>query len=124
MMDRTSCFLVLEEEEPLSYFSGVPWGQKAEKTSKGCRAEGDAATASHQVSTGLMLPCSVGQYTSLLGQMAIAIGKAEIIALRGAGQGGVPILHVLLCSNKMMMSHCRRLAVPITPLSYTHCEMR
>lgn len=27
MMDRTSCFLVLDEEEPLSYFSGVPCGQ-------------------------------------------------------------------------------------------------
>lgn len=40
MMDRTSCFLVLEEEEPLSYFSGVPWGQEAEGTSKGRRTEG------------------------------------------------------------------------------------
>lgn len=106
MMDRTSCFLVLEEEEPLSYFSGVPWGQKAERTSKGRRAEEDAATASHQISTGLVLPRAVGQYTSLLGQTATAIGKAEITALHGTGQGGVPILHVLLCSNKMMMSHC------------------
>ena len=34
MMDRTSCFLLLEEEEPLSYFSGVPWEQKAKGTSK------------------------------------------------------------------------------------------
>ena len=106
MMDRTSCFLVLEEEEPLSYFSGVPWGQKAEGMSKRHRPEGDAATASHQVSTGLVLPRSVGQYNSLLGQTATAIGKAEIIAPLGAGLGGVPILHVLLCSNKMMMSHC------------------
>lgn len=40
MMERTSCFLELEEEEPLSYFSGVPWGQEAEGTSKGPRTEG------------------------------------------------------------------------------------
>lgn len=110
MMERTSCFLVPEEEELLSYFSGVPCGQEAEETSKRRRAEGDAATA----------PRSVGQYASLLGQMATAISQAEGRAPRGAGQGGGPILHVLLCSNKMMMSHCRRLAVPITPLSYTH----
>lgn len=110
MMERTSCFLVPEEEELLSYFSGVPWGQEAEETSKGCRAEGDGATASR----------SAGQYISLLGQMAAAISKAEGKAPRGTGQGGGPILRVLLCSNKMMMSHCRRLAVPITPLSYTH----
>lgn len=52
-----------------------------------------------------MLPLSVDQYSSLLGQTATAISKAEITAPHGAGQGGVPILHVLLRSNKMMMSH-------------------
>lgn len=40
------------------------------------------------------------------------------------GQGGVPALHVVLCYNKTKMSHCRGLAVPITPRSYTRCEMR
>ena len=39
MMDRTSCFLVFDEEEPLSYFSGVPWGHKGHGVSKGHRAE-------------------------------------------------------------------------------------
>jgi len=66
-----------------------------------------------------MLPVPVGQDTrdiGLVGQMARAICKAETAALHGNGQGGVPVLHVLLCSNKMEMSHHRRLAVPITPL--------
>lgn len=39
MMDRTSCFLVLDEEEPLSYFSGVPWGHKEHGGSKRHKAE-------------------------------------------------------------------------------------
>lgn len=106
MMDRTSCFLVLEEEELLSYFSGVPWGQKKERTSKGRRAERDPATASHQLPMGFVLPHSVGQYPTLLSQTAATVSKAERIAPHSAGQGGAPILHVLVCSNKMMMSQC------------------
>lgn len=67
------------------------------------------------------MPHSVGQHTKFPWSNSQEPWAEQREPL-GTGQGGGPILHVLLCSNKMMMSHCRRLPVPITPLSYTHWE--
>lgn len=65
----------------------------------GKEQKGDAATAPHRASTGLVLPSSVGRDTSdtsLRGEMAAAISTAERTAPKRAGWGARSACRVVL----------------------------